>query len=468
MAVQIKFGTDGWRAIIAQEYTVDNVKRVACATAQWMKDHNKTKAVVGHDCRFGGELFAETTARILASEGIQVLLAKDFVSTPMVSLGVVKAEADLGVVITASHNPPSYNGFKLKSEAGGPMIPSQISEVEDRIPMVYEKEVPQLASLMSEGKIEYIDLEQTYYDHVTENFDMDALRGMGKSLGYDAMYGAGQRILQRIIPDATCLHCEDNPGFHGQAPEPIERNLQELAAVMSSNDELLVGLANDGDADRIGMFDENGKFVDSHHLLLLLMYYMVEHKKETGKVMITFSVADAVKRLAEHYGLEYEVTKIGFKYIAEKMLTTDVVVGGEESGGIAVKGHIPERDGIWMGLVIFELMAKTGKKLTELIQEIYDKVGSFSFDRDDLHISETQKEMIIEACAAGQITDLGGRAIIRTERIDGFKFYLSEDTWVMIRPSGTEPVLRVYAQAPDKDQVRAALDAAHATLKQIG
>ena len=467
MAVQIKFGTDGWRAIIAKEYTLDNVKRVAYASAKWMKERDKKTAVLGHDCRFGGEMFAEMTARVMASQGIHVLLAKDFVSTPMVSLGVVKNKAQLGVVITASHNPPSYNGFKLKSEEGGPMIPSEVAEVEELIPDTYEKSVPPLDELMSLGQIEYVDLEQIYYDHVEASFDMNAIREMGKKLGYDAMYGAGYRVLQRILPDATCLHCDDNPGFKGQAPEPIQRNLKELSELLKNNDDLICGLANDGDADRIGMFDENGNFVDSHHLLLLLMYYMVKVKNETGDVIITFSVTDKVKKLAEHYGLKTEITKIGFKYIAEKMLTSDVVVGGEESGGIAIKGHIPERDGIWMGLVILELMANTGKKLTELIHDIYDIIGPFAFDRDDLHISEKQKESIIESCATGKIKYIGSEPVIETKRIDGFKFYLDENSWVMIRPSGTEPILRVYAQASDMSRVREILANTHETLKGV-
>ena len=467
MALQIKFGTDGWRAIIAKEYTIENLQRVAYATAAWMKSKQMSRLVIGHDCRFGGEMFAETVARIIASEGIQVFLAKGFVSTPMVSLGVVKQNADLGVVITASHNPPSYNGYKLKSSFGGPTIPRDITEVEDLIPDHYNETPDELATFLSNGLISYVDLEQMYYDHVEENFDLEAIRQLASGLGYDAMYGAGQRILQRLLPAATCLHCDDNPGFHGQAPEPILRNLGELSTLLKENDHLICGLANDGDADRIGMFDENGNFVDSHHLLLLLLYYMVEYKNETGKVIITFSVTDQMKKLAAMYGLECEVTKIGFKYIAEKMITEDVIVGGEESGGIAIKGHIPERDGIWMGLVIMELMAKSGKKMTELIQEVYDKVGFFAFDRDDLHITDDLKERIIENCAEGNITAIGGRSVIRTERIDGFKFYISEDLWVMIRPSGTEPVLRVYASGPSHEAVRELLEATHATLKGL-
>lgn len=467
MAVQIKFGTDGWRAIIGDTYTLDNLKRVTYATSEWLKNNNLSSVVIGHDCRFGGEMFAETAARLLATEGHHVYLAKDFVSTPMVSLGVVKKSADLGIVITASHNPPSYNGYKLKSSFGGPTIPQHIGEVEDLIPDVFSDRSLELAELLSNGSVEYVDLEKMYIDHVEANFDMEAIRRQGGGLAYDAMYGAGQRVLQKLIPDATVLHCDHNPGFKGQAPEPILRNLKELSALIKGSEHLVVGLANDGDADRIGMFDENGSFVDSHHILLLLLYYLYEYKDETGKVVVTFSVTDQVKKLADSYGLESEVTKIGFKYIAEKMVKEDIIVGGEESGGIAVKGHIPERDGIWIGLVIMELMAKSGKTLTQLVQDIYDKVGYFAFDRDDLHITDDAKERIIEACASDQITAIGEVEVIKTERIDGFKYYVANDLWVMIRPSGTEPVLRVYAQGPSHEAVRDLLAKTHATLKDL-
>lgn len=462
---QIKFGTDGWRAIIAQEYTVENVARVAKATADWMIENGMKKAVVGYDCRFGGKMFSETTACVMAKEGIAVLMSHGFVSTPMVSLAVVKEKADMGIVITASHNPPSYNGFKLKSNYGGPTIPKDIAAVESYIKDSYDLESLDSVSAYAEaGLISYIDMEQIYIDHVYENFDMEAMKKYGKHLAYDAMYGAGQNALKRLFPDATLLHCEHNPTFYGQAPEPIDRNCQELSKVLAENDNLTIGLANDGDADRIGMYDEDGKFVDSHHLLLLLLMYLYEYKKMTGKVVVTFSVTEKMKKLAELYGLDIEVTKIGFKYIAEIMTQEDVLVGGEESGGLAVKGHIPERDGIWMGLVILEFMAKTGKTIKELIADLYEKVGAFHFDRDDLHISNDKKWAIMDKCAEGSITEIGDRKISSTENIDGYKFYLNEGEWVMIRPSGTEPVLRVYAQGKDPSVVRKILDDTHATL----
>lgn len=465
---KIKFGTDGWRAIIAQEYTVDNVKRVAEGTAKWLQQKNASKVVIGHDCRFGGQMFAEITARVLGAHDIKVNLAKGFVSTPMVSLGVVKTKSDLGVVITASHNPPSYNGYKLKSHFGGPSVPTDISAVEALIPEECSlRDLPSLEDMFDQGLLNYIDLEEIYINHVQENFDLETIYKANIKVAYDAMYGAGMNAMRRILPDAVFLHCDDNPGFRGQAPEPIHRNLGELSETIKNDPAIALGIANDGDADRIGMYDEDGNFVDSHHLLLLLLLYMYKYKELTGKVIITFSVTDKMRKLAKLFGLEYTVTKIGFKYIAEIMTQEDVLVGGEESGGLAVKGHIPERDGIWMGLLILEFMAKTGKSLKALIQEVYDLVGPFHSDRDDLHIKEGQKQAIIATCKNEPYESFGSFKVQNIETIDGFKFVLSDTEWVMIRPSGTEPVLRVYAQAPTKEGVRAILDATKETVLAV-
>jgi len=462
---KIKFGTDGWRAIIADTYTIENVKRVAQATAAWMIEKGWDKAVIGHDCRFGGEMFAKVTAQVLGANDIKVHLAKGFVSTPMVSLGVVKTNAQVGIVITASHNPPSYNGFKLKSAYGGPTVPAGIAEVEALIPdNQVDIDLPTLDSLHDSGMLNYIDLEDIYIRHVEENFDMNAIRQSGIKLAYDAMYGAGQRAVQRLLPDCVQLHCDDDPSFKGQAPEPIHRNLTELSETIKNDATIDCGLANDGDADRIGMYDGDGNFVDSHHILLLLLLYLKKYKGMDGKVIITFSVTDKMKKMCDKFGVEYQVTKIGFKYIAEIMTKETVLVGGEESGGIAAAGHIPERDGIWMGLLLLEFMAKTGKSLKALIQEVYDMVGPFAFDRDDLHIDEAKKLTIIEQCKNDAFEQFGKNKVQRVEDIDGYKFYFNEDEWTMIRPSGTEPVLRVYAQAPTHERVRAILDAVHSEL----
>ena len=464
---KIKFGTDGWRAIIAKEYTVANVRRVAKATAIWMKNNGHARAVIGYDCRFGGQMFARETTRVLASEGIFCLMDEDIATTPMVSLGVVHEKAHLGIVITASHNPPSYNGFKLKSIHGGPMIPAQIAEVEALIPEKSGEPAMTFEEYQDDGLIQSIDLEEIYVKHIHRHFDFDAILNSDINLAYDSMYGAGQQVMKRLFPEARHLHADRNPGFHGQAPEPIHRNLSELSELLSKHKEYNLGLANDGDADRIGLYDENGVFVDSHHILLLLLYYLFEYKKETGEVIITFSVTDKMKKLAHIYGLDVEVTKIGFKYIAEIMTERKVLVGGEESGGLAVAGHIPERDGIWIGLIIMEFMAKTGKSLKALIEEIYEKVGAFSFDRDDLHIAEEKKWQIIEHCKTSPFKKIGNYKVLSVEDTDGYKFILDNDAWVMIRPSGTEPVLRVYAQASSPEEVRKVLDSAHQAMNAV-
>jgi phosphomannomutase len=462
MKTVIKFGTDGWRAIIAQEYTVTNVERVSEATAKWMQKRKMSKVVIGYDTRFGGKMFAEISARVFGNFDIKVFLSPDFVSTPMVSLGVVETGSDLGVVITASHNPPSYNGYKLKSSFGGPTSPSDIEEVEALIPDTALYNLPSIEELREKDLLDYIDLENMYLNHVNKSFDIDKIKSSGLNLAYDAMYGAGQNAIKKIFPDALHLHCEYNPSFLGQAPEPIEKNLKSFSDIIKNGDYNL-GLANDGDADRIGLFDEDGRFVDSHHILLLLLYYMVEYKKEKGKVVVTFSVTDKMKKLAEYYGLECEVTKIGFKYIAEIMTTQDVIVGGEESGGLAVKGHIPERDGVWIGLMVMEFMAVAGKSIKQLIQDVYDKIGSFASDRDDHHLTNAIKDAAMAKCKAG-LSQVGDRVVVKTEDLDGYKFYVSDDEWIMVRASGTEPVVRIYAQAPDTTKTRALLDAAKATL----
>jgi len=460
----IKFGTDGWRAIIADDYTVKSVIRVAEATAIFMVERAMKKVVIGYDCRFGGKMFAEVTARVMGSHQIEVVMGDHVASTPMVSLAVRKLQADLGVVITASHNPPSYNGFKLKSSYGGPSVPDDIAAVEDHIPEKPMQDIVSLESMVEKRQLIFMNLEDMYLDHVTASFDLDAIRKADFGVGYDAMYGAGYLIFPRILPEAICLHCDYNPSFYGQAPEPIERNLQPFSELIKNNPRIQIGIANDGDADRIGMLDAEGKFVDSHHILLLLLYYLHKIKGMTGKVVTTFSVTDKMVQLAQKFGLQVEVTKIGFKYIAEIMTKEDVLVGGEESGGLAVKGHIPERDGVWIGLLILEFMAKTGKSLKELIQLVYDEVGTFAFDRDDLHITQKQKEDVLEKCHSDYYTKFGEYTIDRTEKLDGFKYYLSNNTWVMIRPSGTEPVLRVYCEAADRNIARTTLDAVRKVL----
>ena len=465
---KIKFGTDGWRAIIAQEFTVDNVARVSVAVSHWVKKNfpNDPSIVLGHDCRFAGELFAETCAKVFVHHGIKVHLAKGFVSTPMVSLGAFNKKSAMGVILTASHNPPSYNGYKLKGIHGGPLVPEDVQAVEDIIPETHGIDLASidLKKAKADGMIMDIDLETMYVDHCEKNFDMKAIRDSGLSWGYDAMYGSGQNVIKRILPQAKMLHCDYNPSFMGQAPEPIDKNLQEFSALIKKGG-IDCGLATDGDADRIGLYNSKGDFIDSHHIILLLIHYLVKYKKFTGKVVVAVSTTPKVKKLCAHYGLEYQVTKIGFKWICGIMINEDVLLGGEESGGIAIKGHIPERDGIWMGLTIWEFMAKSGKSLDDLINEVYAIVGPFKYERNDLHISEKVKQDVLAGCESGKYTSFGDYKVNSVETIDGFKFHMDNDQWMMIRASGTEPVFRLYAESDTLENARKILVA---TQKEIG
>jgi phosphomannomutase len=465
MTYKIKFGTDGWREIIAKDYTVDNVKRVAQATAIWMKENNtEPTVVIGFDCRFGGLMFMQATAEIFASNGIKCLVAEKFVSTPMVSLATSSMNAGLGIVITASHNPPTYNGYKIKAHYGGPASPGDVQNIEDLIQDSIPATTDGYDAFKTSGLIEVVDMEELYYKRVEASFDMDTLRSGSLELAYDAMYGAGQDIVRRLLPDATFLHCEYNPGFDGQAPEPIHKNLQEFSQLIEMAGDIDSGLATDGDADRVGLYNATGQFIDSHHIILLLIHYLHKHKGLTGKIVTSFSCTGKIKKLCKLYDLEQETTKIGFKYICDIMVQDDVLIGGEESGGIAIKGHIPERDGVWIGFVIWEFMAKTGKSLDELIEEVYALVGSFAVERYDLKLEEALKQSIVSKCKSGAYNSFGNYNVKSTEDLDGFKFHLGNDQWVMIRPSGTEPVLRVYAEAANTEEAFNILNATKAEI----
>jgi phosphomannomutase len=303
-----------------------------------------------------------------------------------------------------------------------------------------------------------------YIDYLHTKFNLEKLNNAPYKLAYDAMYGAGQTVVRKTLPAAVLLHCDYNPSFNNIPPEPIHKNLLELSKVMASTPELKVGLATDGDADRIGLYDEDGNFVDAHHIILLLIQYLHKYKNLNGKVVIAFSVTDRVKKMCEQYGLEVQVTPIGFKYISEIMITDDVLLGGEESGGIAIKGHIPERDGIFDGLIIYEYMMETGKTLKELCEEIYEVVGRFAYERNDLHLLEEQKLRIMKEAADGIYTEFGPYRVARVETIDGIKFHLENGGWMMLRASGTEPVLRIYAEGNSQEE---ALDILEQVKKRV-
>jgi phosphomannomutase len=281
------------------------------------------------------------------------------------------------------------------------------------------------------------------------------------------MYGAGSRIAKKLFPHAVHLHDEPNPGFRGIPPEPIGKNLTALCQRINEDENLHFGLANDGDADRIGLVDEKGNFVDAHHIMLLVLYYLVEIKKQKGPVILSAATSEKVGHLAKSYGLEHEFTKIGFKHITPRFIDRQAIMGGEEAGGVAVAGHIPERDGIWAALIVMELMQHSGQSLGQLIQMIYEKVGPFVYDRMDLHLDERQKTAIVRKCQEDAFTHIADYPVRERILVDGYKYYLGEACWLMIRPSGTEPVLRIYAQAQTGRELHTLLKKSKAFLSGI-
>lgn len=455
--MSIKFGTDGWRAVIARDYTYENLNRVTQATARWIHDRGITSygVVIGYDSRFQGRAFAEFSAGVFAEMDIPVRLADSITPTPAVSWAAKEHDA-AGIVITASHNPPEYNGFKIKAPFGGPASPDQIAEVEKRLERFDPSIVPKpVDSYIGEGRIEVIPLTDRFIELLKRKLDLEAIQKSGIKIAHDPMYGAARGLIRRLLGDGQVieLHGELNPGFNGQAPEPIEKNLEELSEIIVEKI-CDVGLANDGDADRIGMFDEKGDFVSSHKMLSLLARYLYEEKGMAGTIVKTFSTTDMLNKQAKKYGLNIDTTPIGFKYIAEKMVDGDVLVGGEESGGLAVKGHIPERDGLYIGLLITEMMVKSGKKLSELVRELFDEFGPHYFFRNDLHTSDKKKKAMMKYCEDRKLEEVAGHSVTDWQFTDGVKHILDDDSWLLLRQSGTEPVLRIYAEASSEEQAK--------------
>ena len=451
---EITFGTDGWRAVIAEEYTFDNLTRVARATAAWVQkqDDGDGSVIVGHDTRFQGHAFARHVARVFASAGVRVRLTSGFATTPAVSWATREHGATAGIVITASHNPPEYNGFKVKAHFGGPATPAMIAAVEAELAALKGRfSIRPYEALEADGLIETFDLQADYVALLREQIDVEAIKEHSVRVAYDAMYGAGQGVVTELLGKARVVELghDLNPGMCGQAPEPIERNLDGLLkAVVDEN--CGVGLATDGDADRIGLVDEEGQFVDSHKILALLVKYLHEEKGLRGDVVKTFSTTDMLDRMGEAYGLEVTTTPIGFKHIGPKMVESDVLVGGEESGGMAVKGHLPERDGLFIGLTVVEMMVKRERTLSGLVRELMDEFGPHYQSRQDLHTTEARKQAVLRLLETDGLADVDGAPVTATETLDGFKFRV-EGGWLMFRPSGTEPVLRIYSEADSQD-----------------
>ena len=460
----IKFGTDGWRALIARDFTFENVRKAALATAKYIKELNPDNptAVLGYDTRFLSGDFAAESALVLASQGIKAFLADNISSTPQVSFCTKFKNADLGVVITASHNPPQYNGFKIKAGFGGPGTPEQIAKVESYLKEI-ENKMPELKlktldEYISDGIIEMFDAKKPYLEHIRKKINLDMINKAGFKILYDPMFGAGIDTLKELIPDAVEIHDHHNPAFPEIGhPEPIGSHLEQ-AMEKIRKEGFTVGLATDGDADRLGAIDEDGNFVDSHKVFMILMKYLYEKKGERGSVVKTVSLTSMVARYCEKNDIKLHETPVGFKYTADLMTQENVLIGGEESGGLGTSVHIPERDGIFNGLLLLEAMASEGKSLKEMCNDLDKEFGPHRYDRRDIRVTPEKKEQVL-AAAAKQPQEIGGFKVKEYNGRDGHKF-IFDNAWLLIRASGTEPLLRFYAEAPTMDEVNKLLDAA--------
>ncbi len=459
----IVFGTDGWRGVIARDYTFDNLAMVALAVAQYVRTQSdKPSAVVGYDTRFLSREFAHETARILAARGVHVWLSERVATTPHVSLATKLRRATIGIVITASHNPPQYNGFKLKGNYGGPATVDIVAGVERHLRRIESKplRLPRLQSLdqyCADRMIRMFDPMEQYRRVVAAKIDLERIASADFRVLFDPMYGAGMGVLPAFIP-CDAIHSEPNPGF-GEVdhPEPIAECLQPAIARMRQGG-YDICIATDGDADRVGLLDHTGAFVDSHRIFMLLLKYLYEDKRRRGSVVKTVSLTSMVDAYCRRHGIRLHETPVGFKHTAKLMLSERVLIGGEESGGLGTILHIPERDGIFNALLVLEMMAYRQLSLAELVAALDDEFGPHRYRRRDVHVTEREKKRILSACQR-QPRTIGSYPVERIVTTDGYKFFFANGAWLLVRASGTEPLVRFYAEAPSDEMAAALVEA---------
>ena len=463
----IKFGTDGWRAIISETFTFGNLRLVAQAIADFILEENggSPRVVIGFDTRFLSDRYAAEVARVMAANGIDTWLARADTPTPAISYAVKHKQATAGVMITASHNPPRYNGIKLKASYGGSASPDQHKRVERLLERnLAEARGPNLMDFdkaIKQERIHKFDPTWAYYEHLSTLIDLDIISRAELRVVADAMYGAGRGIIGEVLTRSRTevhnLRHKMNPGFGGIHPEPIGKNLGLLMSTIQSG-HWDIGLATDGDADRIGAVDAKGNFVDPHRIFSLVLRYLIENKQQRGKVVRTVSTTRMIDRIAAQHELPVVETPVGFNHIADLMLSDTVLMGGEESGGMSVLGHIPEGDGILMGLLLMEVMAAAGEPLHVLIDDLLEKFGPAQYARKDIPLKKpVAKPSMVSYLLSEAPPAIEGVTVEDVQTTDGVKYYLDDGSWLLIRPSGTEPVLRVYAEAPNDERVKALL-----------
>jgi phosphomannomutase len=469
----VKFGTDGWRGIIADDFTYENVRIAARAIALYVLEHEDAKAgvCIGYDTRFGSRSFAQVVADVLAAAGVPVFLANKITPTPELSFAVRERKAAGGVMITSSHNPAEWNGVKYKASYGGSGKPSIISSIESYL----LKPVPQAAV---PAKIEEVDFAPSYIAALESFVDLKAIKASGYRFLIDTMYGAGRGYIAGIFERAGIPYVEFrnelNPAFPGINPEPI---LPHIAATQKAvvAEKCAAGLITDGDADRIGSVDEHGNVVDAHKIFAVILQWLLERKQWPGDITRAFNTTKMLDRIAAKYGRPLHEHGIGFKYVVDLMLEKDILIGGEESGGVGIAKHLPERDGLLNSLLLANVMADEKKTLGELVAALQQEYGEHQYGRVDMHINEELKQSAIWRAKAG-VPDIAGLKVLRTETLDGIKFFLENpacadkpnaaETWLLLRASGTEPLLRVYCESCSQQSVQQVLKAAQEFVLQ--
>lgn len=471
MADGIKFGTDGWRGLIGDDFNFVNVRRVAEAAARYVIASGEARRglVVGYDTRFLSPESAGLVAEVIAAAGIPVILADRATPTPAISYAVVARKAAGALMITASHNPYRWNGIKFKASYGGSAAPAIIKEIEKNLVPSSESLTP--GRKAAGASVTTCDLVNPYLEQMKKMVKLEPIRASGLRFVIDPMYGAARGAIARLFDEAgiPCqeIHGEHNPLFPGLNPEPIDPHVEDLRQVVKRSGSH-AGMATDGDGDRLGAIDATGTFIDSHKIFSILLKHLVEDLGRRGEVVRTFSTTTLIDKIAHKHRLPRHVTPIGFKYVCELMLSRDILIGGEESGGIGVKGHLPERDGVLNSLLLAEVMAKKGRMLGELVQDLHEEFGPHFYGRVDLEIERSAIERTLRLVKERRIGSVAGRPVSAVEDLDGFKMLFGDSAWLLVRASGTENLLRLYAEAPSPEDVKKMLDEMAALAREQG
>jgi len=470
LTTDIRFGTDGWRALIAEDFTFENVARCARGLCAHLKEAGVADQglVVGYDTRFLSPEFAETVAAVCSAQGIKVFFANKPAPTPVLSYNVLHHQAGGAAIITASHNPSQWNGFKFKPDYAGSATQEITDRLEQSIAQIAPSSVQSVAQGRNSSLIVGLDPLPPYWERIASLVDLDAIKGAGLNVVVDSMYGAGGGYLPTLLAGGKTtvreLHGARNPAFPGmEQPEPIAHNLTEITSLIAKEG-ASVGIALDGDADRVGIIDEQGRFMTTLDTFSILAQYMLEQKNERGAIVKGVTSSIALNKLGEAYCVDVHEMPVGFKNIGPKMTEVDALIAGEESGGFAFRGHIPERDGILSGLYFLEYMATTGDRPTRLLQRLIDKVGLHSYHRRDIAFQASDRNRILGMVNSPGLTEVAGIPVLDSDTIDGKRFHV-EDGWLAVRFSGTEPLLRIYAEAANPELVTKLLDGAVAYLR---